>query len=249
MDADRWTQAVRGQLAPGRLLPLGGVADGAWIVESAAAGALRRAAATAVPDARLDTLRLSLADPASAAGPAVPPPPSALAVGPLRVVADFAAAPDRPLPVVADELRRAVRTAASGTLGAVVESVDLRATELLEGLTAGTAVPEEEPPEPEGDAGVVRAVLSVPGVAGLVPLFGRAVRIDDGEGKCHAQAQFAVTEGRRALETVREVRAAVAGVLAGRTSGPVTVAAVVTGVLPARSSRPSNAGRGGPFRG
>ncbi|MEV8479746.1 nucleopolyhedrovirus P10 family protein [Streptomyces sp. NPDC051173] len=248
MVADRWTQTVRRQLASGRLLPLGGVADGAWIVESAAAGALRRAAATAVPDARLDTLRLSLADPTTAAGSAVPPPPSALPVGPLRVTADFAAALDRPLPVVADALRRAVRAAASETLGAVVESVDLRATELLEGLTAGAPVPEEVPPDPEGDAEVVRAVLSVPGVVGLVPLFGRAVRVGEGDGKAHAQAQFAVREGRRVLDTVREVRAAVAGVLAGRTSGPVTVAAVVTGVLSPGAPRSSDAGRGGPSR-
>ncbi|MFF4532122.1 hypothetical protein ACFY1P_22975 [Streptomyces sp. NPDC001407] len=248
MVADRWTQAVRRQLVSGRLLPLGGVADGAWIVESAAAGALRRAAATAVPDARLDMLRLSLADPASAARPAVPPPPSALPVGPLCVTADFAAALDRPLPVVADELRRAVRAVAAGTLGAVIESVDLRATALLEVLTAGAAAVEEEPPDPEGDPEVVRVVLSVPGVVGLVPLFGRAVRVDDGEGRLHAQVQLAVSDGHRVLETVSEVRAAVAGVLAGRTSGPVTVAAVVTGVLPARPPRPSGAGRGGSSR-
>lgn len=34
--ADRWTRAVREQLRLGRLLPLGGPGDGAWIAERAA---------------------------------------------------------------------------------------------------------------------------------------------------------------------------------------------------------------------
>ncbi|MGA6226178.1 nucleopolyhedrovirus P10 family protein, partial [Streptomyces umbrinus] len=44
MTADRWTQAVRNQLGLGRLLPLGGPHDGAWITEAAATAVLRRAA-------------------------------------------------------------------------------------------------------------------------------------------------------------------------------------------------------------
>ncbi|MGC3004257.1 nucleopolyhedrovirus P10 family protein, partial [Streptomyces sp. G35A] len=35
--ADRWTRAVREQVGLGRLLPLGGPRDGAWIAERAAA--------------------------------------------------------------------------------------------------------------------------------------------------------------------------------------------------------------------
>ncbi|MEU5430756.1 nucleopolyhedrovirus P10 family protein [Streptomyces olivoreticuli] len=232
MVADRWAQAVRRQLGFGRLLPLGGAAEGAWIVESAVAGVLRRAAAAAVPDARVGRLRISLADPATAAPAAVPAPPSALPVGPLRVEADFAATPARPLPVVADGLRTAVSAAASGVLGVAVEAVDLRATALLESLTADASRTDDvgAATASEGDAEIVRAVCSVPGVVGPLPLFGQAVRIDDGT---HAQVQFAVTDRRAVLETVREVRTAVAGVLAGRTAGPVTVAAVITGVFDA----------------
>ncbi|MGW0417238.1 nucleopolyhedrovirus P10 family protein, partial [Streptomyces collinus] len=40
MTADGWTQGVRHQLALGRLLPLGGPRDGAWIAEGAAAAVL-----------------------------------------------------------------------------------------------------------------------------------------------------------------------------------------------------------------
>lgn len=43
MTADGWTSAVRHQLSLGRLLPLGGPRDGAWITEAAAEAVLRRA--------------------------------------------------------------------------------------------------------------------------------------------------------------------------------------------------------------
>ncbi|NEC74051.1 nucleopolyhedrovirus P10 family protein, partial [Streptomyces rochei] len=49
--ADRWTQAVRERLGLGRLLPLGGPGDGAWIAERAVRGALL-AAAGGVPGVR-----------------------------------------------------------------------------------------------------------------------------------------------------------------------------------------------------
>ncbi|MFH8416370.1 hypothetical protein [Streptomyces collinus] len=55
MKTEAGTQAVRHQFGLGRLLPLGGPADGAWITEQAAVQALRRAAgdladvATGVP--------------------------------------------------------------------------------------------------------------------------------------------------------------------------------------------------------
>ncbi|MGW4007061.1 hypothetical protein ACWEGM_35730, partial [Streptomyces nigra] len=42
--ADRLQRAVRRQTGLGRLLPLGGARDGAWIFEKAAEAVLRRAA-------------------------------------------------------------------------------------------------------------------------------------------------------------------------------------------------------------
>ncbi|MEO3845135.1 hypothetical protein [Streptomyces sp. B22F1] len=62
MTAGSWEQAVREQVGLGRLLPLGGAADGTWIAERAAAGVLRRAAA-GVREARVTGLRVGLADP------------------------------------------------------------------------------------------------------------------------------------------------------------------------------------------
>src|SRR5689334_9598282 len=107
---ERWTQAVRHQLGLGRLLPLGGARDGAWIAESAAGVVLRRAA-RGVPGVQLGTLRLGLAGPGDAEEPAVPLPPSALPPGPLRLTADFAATADMPLPDTASRLRLVLATA------------------------------------------------------------------------------------------------------------------------------------------
>ncbi|MFJ3338361.1 nucleopolyhedrovirus P10 family protein [Streptomyces sp. NPDC086766] len=141
MTADGWTRTVRHQLALGRILPLGGPNDGAWIVERAAEAVLRRAAGR-TPGVRLGTLRITLADPASARDPAVPAPPSALPPGDLRVSADFAATADEPLPTTAARLRETLATAAARALGLTVTEVDLRVTALLTGDTGeaeGTA--------------------------------------------------------------------------------------------------------------
>ncbi|MDG4858691.1 nucleopolyhedrovirus P10 family protein, partial [Streptomyces sp. T-3] len=59
MTADGWVREVRRQLGLGRLLPLGGAADGAWITEHAARAALS-AAASGVRGVRLGPLRLGL---------------------------------------------------------------------------------------------------------------------------------------------------------------------------------------------
>ncbi|WAX80723.1 nucleopolyhedrovirus P10 family protein [Streptomyces sp. KMM 9044] len=151
MTADGWTRAVRQQLGLGRLLPLGGPRDGAWISERAAGEVLRRAVARAEPDVRLDGLRIALAAPKDAGEPVVPPPPSALPPGPLRVTARFAATAVEPLPATADRLRAALSRAAAERIGLVVTEVDLRVTELLD-AEAGTATGPEAGPAAEGGA-------------------------------------------------------------------------------------------------
>ncbi len=123
---------VRQQVGLGRLLPLGGPCDGAWIAERAAGGVLRDAAGREVPEARLDSVRVGLADPGTAAEPAVPAPPSALPPGPLRLTAEFAATAAWPLPETASRLRTSLAVAATERLGLDVTEVDLRVTELLD---------------------------------------------------------------------------------------------------------------------
>ncbi|MGA5348952.1 hypothetical protein ACPCSQ_25255 [Streptomyces griseoincarnatus] len=132
MTADRWTRMVRQQVGLGRLLPLGGPYDGAWIAERAAGGVLRDAAGREVPEARLDSVRIGLADPGTAAEPAVPAPPSALPPSPLRLTAEFAATAAWPLQETASRLRTSLAVAATERLGLDVTEVDLRVTELLD---------------------------------------------------------------------------------------------------------------------
>lgn len=131
MDAEGLSHAVRQQLGLGRLLPLGDAADGAWLAESAAEAALRKAAAQALPDARLGGLRIRLADPRNASEPGVPAPPSALPPGPLHIDAEFASPPHAPLTTMAELLRASLLTAADRELGLRVGTVDLQVTDLL----------------------------------------------------------------------------------------------------------------------
>ncbi|MFF9893970.1 nucleopolyhedrovirus P10 family protein [Streptomyces longispororuber] len=166
MTGDGWTSAVRRQLGLGRVLPLGGAGDGAWVTEAAAAALLRRECGR-VRGARLTAVRLDLADPDAAyvpSGPgtspdayasAVPAPPSALPPGPLRISGDVAAASGEPLPAVADLLRTALATAAADRLGLVVSEVDLRVTALLDG--AEEELEEQEPQATSGVGGVAGA--------------------------------------------------------------------------------------------
>ncbi|MGW0579584.1 nucleopolyhedrovirus P10 family protein [Streptomyces sp. NPDC002920] len=139
---DGWTSVVRHQLGIGRLLPLGGARDGAWITEEAARDALREAVSE-LPGVRLGALRVGPVYPEHAAdahGAAVPPPPSALPPGPLRVTADFAASSAEPLPTAAARVREALATAAARRLGLAVTEVDLRVTALLDAAdTDGSA--------------------------------------------------------------------------------------------------------------
>ncbi|UQA96178.1 hypothetical protein [Streptomyces halobius] len=239
MAANQLAQTVRQQLGIGRVLPLGGPADGAWITEHAATAVLRTAVESRA-GVRLGALRVSVADPASAPEPAVPAPPSALPPGPLRIEADFAAVADRPLPAIADGLRTALLTASDRELGLVVSTVDLRITELLEEpAAAGAAGPpppttSDAPPlSPDsrtgapqaGPEGIATTALAVPGVARLAPALGgwsRPVRLTDG----HALIQLATTAGHRALDVTNAVRAAVTSAM----PAPPTVTVLVTTV-------------------
>ncbi|MER8017790.1 nucleopolyhedrovirus P10 family protein [Streptomyces griseoluteus] len=238
MTAD-WTQAVRQRLAPGRLLPLGGSRDGAWMTERAATSVLAGAAAAEVPGAWLGTLRIGPADPRQVREPVVPAPPSALWPGPLRVTADFAATAARPLPVTAERLRE-VLTAAAGRLGLTVTEVDLRVTDLLEPpaepppVSRAQRAPDAERTTDPDEAAVAAAVLTVAGVARLTAAFGdrgHAVRVQRRESDAalphrHVYVEVATDSAHRATEVAQRVRAAVRDTLEDRP----TVAVLVTGV-------------------
>ncbi|MET7763853.1 hypothetical protein [Streptomyces sp. NPDC005336] len=240
MVTDWLAEAVRQQLRLGRLLPLGGAADGSWLTELAADTVLE-GAADKVPGVRLGTLRIGLADPDTAGTPAVPPPPSALPPGPLRIEAECAATVDQPLPVAADRLRDALFQAAVDRLGLEVEAVDLRVTEVLEApeTRAAPTPPRRRPPRQKAQhppatddsdpalTAAATAAVSVPGVTRLAPVLGssRAVHIED----AHIRIELAVAADHRALDVARAVRTAVAAAA----PEPVTVAVLVTAVEPA----------------
>ncbi|NNN36483.1 nucleopolyhedrovirus P10 family protein [Streptomyces sp. S3(2020)] len=229
MTADRWAGRVRHQLGLGRLLPLGGAHDGAWIAEQAAEAVLRRAVRE-LSGVRLDGLRIALADPEDVHDPAVPPPPSALPPGPLRVTAEFAATADEPLPATAALLRAALATAATERLGLTVTEVDLRVTSLLDEEPEAAPLRQPEPASAgAGDDPVAGAALSVPGVIGLTAALGRAVQVEERQGgtalpRRHVRVEVAVDAERRAVEVARAVRREVGKALPGRP----TVAVLVT---------------------
>ncbi|MCZ4515360.1 nucleopolyhedrovirus P10 family protein [Streptomyces sp. ActVer] len=234
MTADRWTQAVRNQLGLGRLLPLGGPHDGAWITEAAVTAVLRRAARD-VPGVRLAAVRLSLTDPDSPPEPVVPPPPSALPPGPLRITADFAATPAEPLPASASRLRTALTAAATDRLGLAVTEVDLRVTGLLE--EAPNTPDEDEsdgrPGDPDlrldaDESRVATAVRSVPGVTrlGAVHIAARSGAVS--LPRRHVRVEFEAGASARTLDVARAVRTRVTEALPDHPS----VAALVTAVRP-----------------
>lgn len=244
MDADALTRAVRDHLRIGRILPLGGAVDGVWITERAAAAVLRRAAAR-VPDARVESLRLALADPGTAEEPAVPPPPSALPPGPLRIEAALGAAVARPLPECAFELRNVLAVAARNRLGLAVAAIDLHVTELLEGPRETPDPADDEGPDDDGAdddgadddtaAGPGRnlgtdlsaAVLAVPGVRALPRATVAADGIpQDGTSPGRlVRLDLAVHGKRRSLDIAREAAAA-----ARQAVGPAAVTVLVTDV-------------------
>lgn len=212
----------------------GGPQDGAWITEAAATAVLRRAA-RGVPGVRLTAVRLSLTDPDSAPEPAVPPPPSALPPGALRITADFAATPAEPLPASASRLRAALTSAAANRLGLTVTEVDLRVTGLLD-EDADTADEDESdghPGDPDlrldaDESRVAAAVRAVPGVTRLA-----AVHIAAGSGTAslprrHVRVEFETGASERTLDVARAVRTRVTEALPDHPS----VAALVTAVTP-----------------
>ncbi|MEV6837523.1 nucleopolyhedrovirus P10 family protein [Streptomyces sp. NPDC051133] len=237
MTAEQWTRMVRHQVGLGRLVPLGGPGDGAWITEGAAGEVLGRAAAEGAPGVRLGTLRIAPADPEEVRESVVPAPPSALPPGALRVTADFAATAAEPLPTAAARLRRVLTTAATERLGLTVTEVDLRVTDLLEtdepapAVRAPRPAPAREVTDPD-EARVAEVVLAVPGVTGLTGSLGglgRAVHVEertDGAALPHRHVRVELTTGtgHRALDVARQVRAAVRDALADRP----TVAVLVT---------------------
>lgn len=255
MTAERWTRiegrreapsnravvgdgrAVRHQLGLGRLLPLGDPRDGAWISEDAAGAVLRRAVDD-LRDVRLGPVRIGLADPEDADEPAVPPPPSALPPGPLRLTAEFEAAPTEPLPTTAARVRAVLSTAATEHLGLALAEVDLRVTALLDEGAEPAPVRQPEAPRPaeagDGDEGsAATAALEVPGVACLTGLLGRPVHIGERESdgtlpRRHVRIELAVGADHRALDVAREVRARVEQALADHP----TVAVLVTACSP-----------------
>ncbi|CAM5646185.1 hypothetical protein [Streptomyces griseorubiginosus] len=250
MTAEQWARTVRHQLGLGRLLPLGGPGDGAWISEEAATAVLRTAADGLV-GARLGTVRIGLAHPGDADESVVPAPPSALRPGPLRLSAEFEATPAEPLPETAELLRTVLAGAAAESLGLDLAEVDLRVTALLdetalrdEAAEASSVRPEGRP-EPSsvrqpaeaapGDETLAAvAALAVPGVSTLTGLLGRPVHIGDretGEGalpRRHVRVELAVGAGRRAVDVAREVRAAVGAALPDHPTVAVLVTAVVS---------------------
>ncbi|MDH6625321.1 hypothetical protein M2271_003132 [Streptomyces sp. LBL] len=238
MTAERWTRTVREQLRLGRLLPLGGARDGAWISEEAVGMMLRRTA-EGMRDVRLGRVRIELADPQDAQESAVPAPPSALPPGPLLMTAECAVTASEPLPTTAERLRTVLVAAAEG-LGLVVAEVDLRVTDLLDGDEAEPETLPGRPPEPapaglSGDADsdlAAAAALTVAGVAHLTGTLGRSAHVEQRQQqgaalpRRHVRLELAVSADHRALDVAREVRLRVGQALPDHPTVAVLVTAV-----------------------
>ncbi len=246
------TQTVREQVALGRLLPLGGPEDAAWITERAAVRALRRAVGP-VPGVRLGDLAVMLDEEPGGTVPDAAPV-GALPHVPLRVEADFeiaVASTREPLPLTAERLRQALGHAAVTAIGLTVAVVDLRVTGLLDGperepgAAADEADARDEPgagDEPEWDTAVhhgaaataAEAARSVPGVRGLTrDPVGLAVQ-DDGVPPTarHVRIRLATSADHVPLTVARAVAAALTRALAPDSPYPVSPAVLITHVEP-----------------
>ncbi|MER5194071.1 hypothetical protein [Streptomyces sp. NPDC002884] len=250
MKTEAWTQALRHQHGPGRLLPLGGPDDGTWITEQAACRALGRAAAE-VPGVWLESLRIGPIPMEPVSEPAVRPPASALPPGPLRIEAAFTASLGQPLPHIADQLRSALLYAAAEALGLAAVTADLRVTDLHERskavvrsrnttqavkLAPQAAAARSSPPgtgtgSTRGPVGELSDVaMGTAGVARLTAVLGsRPVKVRDHDDPPvrHIEVQLAVAPGHHPLEVARAVRAALADAAATGTPGPVTAAVLI----------------------
>ncbi|MFE7125142.1 hypothetical protein [Streptomyces sp. NPDC057617] len=131
--ADRVLRAVRAELRLGRLLPLDDPAGELRIAETAAAKVLRRAA-DRVPGVRAASCRLT--------------PDGDTDV---TITMTLATTLDRPLPLRATEVRRAVAYAARQQLGLAVSGIDLKIVSVLEPLRP-TAAAEPAPRTSAGPA-------------------------------------------------------------------------------------------------
>ncbi|MDN3297790.1 hypothetical protein QWM81_27880 [Streptomyces ficellus] len=224
--AEGWAATVRSRIGLGRLLPLGGPADGAWVAERAANAVLRRAARQ-VPGVEPGRLRIAPAEAEAArfaAEPVFPAPPGSVPPGPLRIEAEFAAGYGAALPDLAERVRTALFAASAQRLGLPVTEVDLRVTALLDAPpdAPATAPPPGEPATqvaqpPEDPVGA--AAAAVPGVARLTTTLGPSVH----RAADHVRIELETAPGHRALDVAVAVREAVGGTL------PVTV--LVTDVL------------------
>ncbi|WP_318207106.1 MULTISPECIES: hypothetical protein [unclassified Streptomyces] len=207
---DGWTAAVRDRLAPGRLLPLGTAAEGAWITERAVREVLD-VAASAVRGVVPGRLRIGPGD--------VPDEPES---GGLLITASFGAVAGRELPELAGELRAALLAAAEDGLGLVVAVVDLRVTDLLDAAPPAPdagAAPPPGPTSPATDDPAALAALGVAGVAAVTDTLGPPVRRKPDE----VRVEVAVTAGARPLDVARAVRTAVAAVAPEGTAVTVVV--------------------------
>ncbi|GAA3378680.1 hypothetical protein GCM10020367_59160 [Streptomyces sannanensis] len=205
MATDGWTPAVRQHIGLGRLLPLGGPEDGAWITERAAGGVLSRAA-SGVPGIRLGTVRIRLADPEAAPEPSVPAPWTALPPGPLRIETEFSAPARQPLPVSAEQLRQALLAAAHERLGLVTAEVDLHVTDLLEDLTSVAEAEAERPaPVAAADTGASHVAASgpLPPSPGPVPLRKPAAELAEAAAAVVGVTRLAPVSGLPMPQTQR----------------------------------------------
>ncbi|MET9376677.1 hypothetical protein ABZX98_21435 [Streptomyces sp. NPDC002992] len=222
-----WAAAVRERLGPGRLLPLGEAADGAWLTERAARAVLLRAA-EAVRGVVPGVLRVGLLE-ASGEEP-FPVPPGGLPPGTLGISAEFAAEygseESRPLPTLAAEVREALFASATAQLGLNVVAVDLRVTGIAERAQkapdASAATPPPGGTSPSSEDPAAPAVLAVEGVAALTDVLGSAFH----RGPGGLRVEVAVTAGHRPLDVARAVRAAATATASEGTAVTVLVSEI-----------------------
>ncbi|MFT2014318.1 hypothetical protein ACMA1D_00490 [Streptomyces sp. 796.1] len=145
---DRVMNLVRTELRPGRLLPLGEVAEDAWIAEVAAARAFRAAAET-LPGVFAGSCRVMPADPTAARRALLPGAPRHR--GPVRVTLELTAALDWTVPELAALVRQLVADAARDAVGMDVVEIDVSVVDVI-GDDLGDAR-ADEPPHPPGPGG------------------------------------------------------------------------------------------------